>query len=124
MKRTRITLLVTGLTLVLGLAPLAGAQAAGAQAAEPVKLSVTIRDHRFDPAELRAPAGVAIEITVTNADATPEEFESKALRIEKVVAGSHDTVFRLRPLAAGRYGFVGEYHEDTAKGVLVIGDAK
>ncbi|MBN8889896.1 MAG: hypothetical protein ABS99_08025 [Acetobacteraceae bacterium SCN 69-10] len=122
MTRTRTILLATGLTMTLGLAPLAAGQGA-AQAADPVKLSVTIRDHRFDPPELRAPVGVAIEITVVNADATAEEFESKDLRIEKVIAGGHQTVLRLRPLAAGRYPFVGEYHEDTAKGVLVVGDA-
>jgi hypothetical protein len=26
---------------------------------------------------------------------------------------------RLRPLAPGRYAFMGEYHSDTAKGVVI-----
>ncbi|HET9619143.1 MAG TPA: cupredoxin domain-containing protein, partial [Pseudolabrys sp.] len=52
-------------------------------------------------------------------DATPEEFESHALKIEKVVVGNAKGVVRIGPLKAGKYPFVGEYHEDTAKGVIV-----
>jgi len=48
-----------------------------------------------------------------------EEFESHDLKIEKVIAGGTSGTVRLRPLDPGRYPFVGEYHEDTAKGVIV-----
>lgn len=66
-----------------------------------------------------ATTGKAIKLTVNNLDTTPEEFESKALAIEKVVAGKGSVVVRIKPLAKGTYSFVGEYHEDTAKGVLL-----
>lgn len=83
------------------------------------EVAVTIKDHRFTPAEIHVPAKQAVTLKVTNEDATPEEFESHDLDVEKVIAGGQSAVIRLRPLDAGRYGFFGEYHEDTAQGVLV-----
>jgi hypothetical protein len=88
--------------------------------AEETSLNLEIKDHRFTPAELHAPANKAITLTVKNLDATPEEFESKPLRIEKVVAGKAEATIRIPALAPGKYVFVGEYHEKTAQGVLIV----
>ncbi|WP_036293647.1 cupredoxin domain-containing protein [Methylosinus sp. PW1] len=101
----------------------AAALAAGvgaAVAADETSLEISIKDHRFSTSELHAPADKPITIVVKNLDSTPEEFESKALKIEKVVAGKAEITVRVRPLKPGRYHFVGEYHEDTAKGELVV----
>ena len=65
------------------------------------------------------PANSRRRSTVKNLDATPEEFESKSLRIEKVIPGNSEATFTLRPLKAGRYKFVGEFHEDAAKGEVI-----
>ena len=81
--------------------------------------TLTIKDHKFTPSEVKVAAGKRHIITVVNDDATPEEFESHALRIEKVVPGKSKGVVRIGPLKAGRYPFVGEFHEDSAKGVIV-----
>jgi plastocyanin len=81
--------------------------------------SVTIRDHRFEPAEIRVPAGRRILLTVINADPLSEEFDSAALKVEKVIAGKSQGVVRFGPLEPGRYDFIGEYHEDTAKGQVI-----
>ena len=81
--------------------------------------TLTIKDHKFTPSEIKVAAGKRHTITVVNNDATPEEFESHALKIEKVVVGNSKGVVRIGPLKAGKYPFVGEYHEDTAKGVNV-----
>ena len=99
---------------------LAAACSAGAALAEDSSLALEIKDHRFEPAELHAPAGKPIVLTVKNLDATPEEFESKPLHIEKVVAGKGQATVHIPALAAGKYNFFGEYHEKTAQGVLVI----
>lgn len=57
---------------------------------------------------------------VTTADATAEEFDSTALRGEKLIpGGTYGTVW-LRPLGPGRYKFMGEFHADTAQGVVVV----
>jgi hypothetical protein len=81
--------------------------------------SLSIKDHKFDPAELKIPADKAATLVVKNLDATPEEFESKPLRIEKIVPAGGEATFQLRPLKAGRYKFFGEFHEDSAKGEVV-----
>ncbi len=96
------------------------AASAAALAEGETTLGVSIKDHRFTPAELHAPAGAPITLVVKNLDSTPEEFESKQLHVEKIVAGNSEITVRLRPQKAGRYRFFGEYHEDTAKGELVV----
>jgi Cupredoxin-like domain len=86
---------------------------------EPPTLGITIKDHRYQPSELKVPAGKAFVLRIENLDATPEEFESSKLKIEKVIAGGAEGRVRVRPLDPGRYDFIGEYHADTARGVLV-----
>src|SRR5476649_744135 len=83
------------------------------------ELVLTIKDHKFSPAEIKVPANQRVEITVINDDTTPEEFESKAMKVEKVIPGKSKGVVRIGPLKPGRYPFVGEFHEATAKGVVV-----
>jgi hypothetical protein len=80
---------------------------------------LTIKDHQFTPAEIKVPANQRVAVTVVNEDATAEEFDSGALKVEKVVAGKSRGVVRIGPLKPGRYPFIGEYHEATAKGVVI-----
>jgi plastocyanin len=80
---------------------------------------LVIKNHRFEPAELRVKAGEKIKLTVHNQDATPEEFESKALGREKIVPGGKKVLVLIGPLKPGTYTFVGEQHEDTAQGRIV-----
>jgi plastocyanin len=82
-------------------------------------LQLTIRDHKFEPARLEVPAGVKFKLIVKNADPTAEEFESFDLHREKVVTGGGETPVFLGPLDKGEYKFFGDYHQDTAQGVLV-----
>jgi len=83
------------------------------------EFSLTIKDHRIEPAELQVSAGEAFTLNVMNEDASPEEFESDDLDIEKVIAGGQKAVIKVEPLDVGRYEFYGEYHEDSAKGAIV-----
>src|SRR2546428_2513312 len=101
---------VTVLTL-----PIAGAWAADASP----EIPITIEKNRFQPEEIRVKAGAPFLLVVTNKDAGPEEFESKELRIEKVIPGGKTMKIRVRALKPGTYPFVGEYHEKTAKGRIV-----
>jgi plastocyanin len=101
---------------VLGLAAFVTLAPAAVRADD---LTVTIKDHKFSPAELKVPANKRVEITVINDDATPEEFESKPMKVEKVIPGKSKGVVRIGPLKPGRYPFVGEFHEATAKGAVI-----
>ena len=106
-------------TLALGIL-LGGMLAVGGVAvAADDEIALTIKDHRFDPVEVAVPAGKKVKLVVTNRDATPEEFESHALDIEKVIAGGATATITIGPLDPGRYEFVGEFHEDSAKGVVI-----
>lgn len=79
----------------------------------------TIKNHQFSPAEIQVPAGKKIKLVVLNQDSTPEEFESHSLNREKVIPGNSRGIIYVGPLAAGKYEFFGEFHEDTARGVIV-----
>ena len=91
----------------------------GAATARADDYVLTIKNHIFSPTEIKVPANQRVMITVVNEDATPEEFDSSALKVEKVIAGKSKGVVRIGPLKPGRYAFIGEYHEFTAKGVVI-----
>jgi len=90
-----------------------------ASAATP-EVPLTIRDHRFDPAEIRIPAETKVKLLVHNQDPTPEEFESYKLNREKVIPGGAKATIFIGPLKPGRYPFFGEFNEKTAQGVVIV----
>ncbi len=108
MMRTILAILLAG-ALVMPL---------GATAA-PKDYVVVIKNHRFEPAEITIPAGQKIKLVVDNQDATPEEFESHSMNREKVIPGGSKAGIWIGPLKPGSYDFVGEYHEDTARGKVI-----
>jgi hypothetical protein len=88
-------------------------------AQEAVSLQTSIKDHQFHPSELKVPANRPIILSVRNLDPTPEEFESRTLRVEKVIAGNSEITIQLRPLSPGRYRFYGDFNQATAQGALI-----
>jgi plastocyanin len=82
-------------------------------------LSVTIKNHKFEPAEVKVPANKRITLTVINDDPTPEEFESHPLKVEKVIPGKSKATVQFGPLKAGKYKFEGEFNSKTAQGVVI-----
>jgi hypothetical protein len=80
---------------------------------------LVFHNHRFEPDRLEVPANTKFKLLVKNTDDTADEFESTSLNREKLVApGQTITVF-LGPLDPGEYKFFGDFHQDTAQGVLV-----
>jgi len=90
----------------------------GALAAEEARL--VIHNHQFMPAELEVPAGVKIKLMIENRDSAPEEFESYDLSREKMVPAGTTVPIFIGPLKPGHYKFFGEFHQDTAQGVIVV----
>lgn len=88
-------------------------------AADRPSFLITIKDHKFSPAEITVPAGQQIELVVENQDSTPEEFESHELRREKIIPPNGKIKILVGPLKPGTYPFVGEFHEDSAQGKLI-----
>ncbi len=123
------TLLVLGLTSraisrprgrSIAVAALSAALLAGGSPARADDLpTLVFRQHRFVPDRIVVPAHVKFRLRVQNTDDTADEFESVDLNREKLVPpGKEITVF-LGPLDAGEYKFFGDFHQDTAQGVLV-----
>ena len=113
MRRTAALLL--GVAMVITILAMAGARAADA----PPEVTLTIEKNRFQPEEIKIKAGAPFVLVITNKDTTAEEFDSKDLRIEKVIPAGKTVRLKLPALKAGSYGFVGEYHEKTAQGRIV-----
>jgi len=103
--------------LLLACATLLGGGLARAQ--DMVTLSVVIKDHKFEPAEVQAPSGKPIEFHVKNLGSSASEFESRELHFEKVVTAGSEIVVRVRPQQPGRYNFFDDFHHET-QGFLVV----
>jgi len=84
-----------------------------------VTMHISVSNHRFQPAEIRAAANKPIILRIKNLDATPMEFESVTLRVEKIVAGNSEGIIRLRALSSGRYDFFDDFRPET-RGTLVV----
>jgi hypothetical protein len=81
--------------------------------------SLTLKNHRFTPTEMHVPSGKPFFIVVTNQDDTADEFEMTNPAIEKVIPPGDQGRVRMRPLGPGRFAFFGDFHRDTAQGVIV-----
>lgn len=111
------TIAVCVAAALLVAAAIAGAKAARAE--DPVSLSVTIKDQKFEPAELHAPPGKPIAIHVKNLNNIVSEMESSDLHFEKIVPVGAEVVVYVRPLQPGRYNFFDDFHHAT-QGTLVV----
>ncbi len=116
MKRVPVSVRLAVLGLCVATALVLTGAAARAQDAS---IDITVQDKQFQPAEVKAPADKRIVIRVINRDANPMEFESHALKVEKVVAGKGEGIVRVGPLKPGRYDFFDDFNKKN-KGTLVV----
>jgi plastocyanin len=87
-------------------------------AADP-EFTIQLREHRFTPSEIKVPAGTKVKLVIDNQDSTPEEFDSFALNREKIVFANSKAIVFIGPLKPGRYEFIGEFNQESAKGAVV-----
>ncbi len=73
----------------------------------------------FQPSQVSAPADRPVVFRVKNLDGKAMEFESKSLRVEKVVAAKSEGIINVRALKPGRYEFYDDFNE-KARGVLTV----
>jgi plastocyanin len=114
MKRNRWLVVVSVVVASSGLLG-GGVVPANAQ----TEIALTIENNRFQPEEIKVKAGAPFVLVIANKDKGPEEFESHDLRIEKVIPGGKTVRVKIPALKPGSYGFIGEYHAQTAKGRIV-----
>jgi hypothetical protein len=89
------------------------------RADDPAPIELTVKDHVFTPSEIHVKAGQPAVINMHNQDPSAEEFDSDSLGVEKVIAGGRSGLVHLHALSPGKYPFMGEYHSDTAQGVVI-----
>src|SRR5712691_4764466 len=99
----------------LTLASVSGLLATSVVALAIETITLTIKDHQFAPSQVTVPAGERFRIEVGNQDATPAEFESSDLRVEKIIVPGGKITVMAGPLKPGTYKFFDDYHPDTAK---------
>jgi heme/copper-type cytochrome/quinol oxidase subunit 2 len=104
---------------LVALCAIAMLPASPSRAQQATEVQVTYSKGQFQPSELRAPADKPVAIRVRNLDAKAMEFESKSLRVEKVVAANSEGVINVRALKPGRYEFYDDFN-DKARGVLTV----
>jgi hypothetical protein len=112
MQRSR-TLLITG--LVAGMLVIAGAASA---ADAPPEVPLSLDNGQFQPAEVKVKANTPFVLVVTNKGAKAAEFESKDLRVEKVVPAGKTVNVRIRALKPGSYAFFDDFNK-AATGRIV-----
>ena len=110
---------VIDLCLAALLAAALGLAVHAARADDSVSISLTIKNHQFDPAETHAPAGKQIVFHVKNLNDIVSEFESSELHFEKIVPAGSEAVVYVHPLKPGRYNYYDDFHHAT-QGYLVV----
>ena len=111
--RRGMTLLVAG--LVAGMLIVAGAASA---ADAPPEIALSLDNGQFQPGELKVKANTPFVLVVTNKGAKAAEFESKDLRVEKVVPAGKTVNVRIRALKPGTYAFFDDFNK-AATGRIV-----
>ncbi|WP_315743576.1 MULTISPECIES: cupredoxin domain-containing protein [unclassified Bradyrhizobium] len=91
---------------------------ASAHAAD-TEIRLTYANGQFEPKEAAAPADKPFMIRVKNMEAKAMEFESKTLKVEKVIAAKSEAILKVRAMKPGRYEFFDEFNE-KARGTVNV----
>ena len=103
----RVTLLIAGLALGLSIAGIAAA------ADTPPEIPLTLDKNQFQPSEVKVKANTPFVLVITNKGAKAAEFESKDLRVEKVVPAGKTVNVRIRALKPGTYAFFDDFNQQA-----------
>ena len=99
-----IAYVVVALVAVVGTAVAADA---------PPEIPLTIDTNQFQPNEVKVKANTPFVLVITNKSAKAAEFESKDLRVEKVVPAGKTVNVRIRALKPGAYSFLDDFNQQT-----------
>ena len=86
---------------------------AGPAAAADNEIPLTIEKNQFQPAEVKVKANTPFVLVITNKNPKAAEFESKDLRVEKVVPAGKTVNVRIRALKPGTYAFVDDFNQQA-----------
>ena len=86
---------------------------AGAALAADNEIPLTIEKGQFQPSEVKVKANTPFVLVITNKNPKAAEFESKDLRVEKVVPAGKTVNVRIRALKPGTYAFFDDFNQAT-----------
>ncbi|HPG03385.1 MAG TPA: cupredoxin domain-containing protein [Beijerinckiaceae bacterium] len=89
-----------------------------ARAEEPT-FQVVFENGKIEPLSIEVPAKTRIRLELINKGDSPAEFESKPLRLEKVLAPHSQSVLVIRTLDPGEYPFFDDFHPNAPPAVVV-----
>lgn len=81
---------------------------------------LTLENQVFTPSELKIPANKKVKLIIFNKDKVAEEFDSFDLNREKVLFPKRKSTIFIGPLKPGNYEYFGEYHPNSARGVIIV----
>jgi Cupredoxin-like domain len=110
----RLRILFGGLTAAAALLATAPSHADGMPT-----FNLVIRAGSFVPETMEVPANTKFRLLIKNEGPGAEEFESKELGKEKVLAPGASSFLIFQGLKPGTYKFFGEFHPATAQGRFV-----
>jgi hypothetical protein len=90
-----------------------------ARAEDIATYEITLKNHRFTPAEIHVPTGKPFIVLVTNANDGADEFEMLLPAVETAIAPGQQGKVRIRPLGLGRFPFFGESDPDDEQGAFI-----
>ena len=90
-----------------------------ASAQDTLTIEISVKDHKLQPAETKAPAGKPLVLKVKNLDSAPVEFESKPLQFETIVKPGAESLIKVKAQKPGRYPYFDDLHP-TTKGILIV----
>ena len=82
-------------------------------------IEISVKDNKFQPSEMKAPADTPIVFKIKNLDGAPVEFESEPLQFEAVIKPNMEGVVKVKAQKPGRYEFFDDFHQGN-KGTLII----
>jgi hypothetical protein len=90
-----------------------------ARAEDIATYEITLKNHKFTPAEIHVPTGKPFIVLVTNANDGADEFEMLLPAVERPLQPGQQGKVRIRPLGLGRFPFFGESDPDEERGAFI-----
>ena len=84
------------------------------------EFDLTLENYVFTPSELKIPANTKVKLIILNKDDVAEEFDSFDLNREKFLFPKRKSTIFIGPLKPGNYEYFGEYHPNSARGVIIV----
>lgn len=81
---------------------------------------INLKNHIFYPNLIEVEKGQRFKLIVHNLDDTAEDFKTGVLRKDKIISGNSQEIIIIEIEKSGDYEFFGDFHKETAKGIISV----